>query len=185
MTDESNIIQGPGATAPDGLLPEDQIRAANARSVRDWVDIYLEVIVRVMEQSEASNMETKGLVWERYTRETRPRLRRIAREFDSRGLELSDELDISGVTPHPVSKMPLWEDASRPWVVFHWEDGRQVAFYGNDAPSALFFILWWQQHGLPLRPKKEAKSRIIMPGEAEHSDYFAQKRRAQERGEEP
>jgi hypothetical protein len=184
MTSESNIIQGPGSTAPDGMLPEEQMRAANAKSVRDWVDIYLEVIVRVMEQSKASNMETKGVVWERFTGETRPRLRRIAHEFDSRGLVLSDELDISGVTPHPISGKPLWEDATHPWVVFHWED-RQVAFYGAEAPSALHFILWWQQHGLPLRRPRAPKSRIINPGEAEHSAYFDAKRRAQERGEEP
>ena len=172
-------IVPPGPTGP--LLPEQQMRAALARSARDWMEIYLEVIMETAKKIIAQQPAIEGTVMEEFRGHSRPRLRRIAREFDAAGFVLTDDMEVQGAHPGPDGR-PLWEDASNPVVVFSTVEGKQLVFVGEDAPSALGFVQFWMQHGVMMREKKQ-QSRIIQPGEPGYAEYFAAKNKASQTSE--
>ena len=172
------VLASAGPTGP--LLPEQQIRAALARTARDWMEIYVEVIMETVRQIVEQQPSLEGKVMEDFRGSTRPRLRRIAREFDAAGFALTDDLEIQGAHPGPGGQ-PLWEDSTNPVVVFSTPDGRQLIFAGEDAPSALGFMQFWLQHA-PLVKQQEQKSRIINPGDPGYDEYFRAKAKSQ-RGE--
>lgn len=171
MTEPSSVSL-PGPTGP--LLPEQQIKAALARSARDWMEIYIEVLMETVKKIIAQQPAIEGKVMEDFRGETRPRLLRIAREFDAAGFILTDDVDVEGPQPGPGGQ-PLWPDTTNPVVVFSTAEGKHLAFRGVDAPSALGFVQFWLQHSELVKGHKP-RTRIIQPGSAEAVSYLNAKR---------
>lgn len=167
----------PGPTGP--LLPEHQIKAALARSACEWMEIYIEVLIETLKKIIAQQPAIEGKVMEDFRGDTRPRLRRIAREFDSAGFILTDDVEVEGPQPGPGGQ-PLWPDTTNPVVVFSTPEGKHLAFKGIDAPSALGFVQFWLQHAELVKGHKP-QSRIIQPGSAESVSYFSEKKKDQGR----
>jgi len=159
---------------PESLLPEEQIKIAAAKSVEEWMEVYIEVIVRVMSQMTEESLS--GVIYERFRSETVPRLRRIVRDFRTAGLTIHDEIEVEGIHLIPGQR-PLWEDTQRPEVKFIWPDGSELKFQGESAISAVGFFEFWAKHQIPLTGVKAGKRRIITPGSEEERDYFEAKER--------
>lgn len=180
---EDNVIQFPG-TQRIGVLPEEQIKIACARTIEEWIDIYTEIVVRNLQYLEQQEPALKGIIWERWRSEGKPRLRRICRDFRSAGLLLSEDIEVSGIhlrPNHPV----IWENPANPVVTFHWPDGSTITFRGDDAISAVGFFQFWVSQKELFEAPAEGKGRIITPGSREEQAYFDAKRRDQENGLEP
>lgn len=165
------------------LLPEDQVKIATARSVAEWMEIYIEVLVRTLEGPDFEGVELKGVLAERFRGETLPRLRRIVRDFQVAGLSINEEIEVEGIHLIPGQK-PIWENPNRPEVKFIWPDGSELKFQGASAISAVGFFEFWAKHQIPVIGLKSGKRRIIAPGSQEEQDYFAAKERDL-RGEDP
>lgn len=163
------------------LLPEEQLRVAAARTVADWMNIYIEVVLRTLEK--ITGEEIQGQLYEKFRGETIPRLRRIVRDFEAAGLTIYDEIEVEGIHLIPGHR-PLWEDPSRPEAKFIWPDGSELRFQGESAISAVGFFEFWAKHQIPITGVKGGQRRIITPGSTEEQSYFTAKERDQ-RGEDP
>ena len=178
MTDD-NIITNTGT-----LLPEERLKVAAARTISEWMEIYIEVIARTLEAKAFNQEGLKGVVKERFMGETIPRLKRIVRDFEVAGVTLHDEIDVSGIHLVP-GYPPLWDDPNRPEVIFYWPDGQELKFQGKEALSAVGFFEFWQKHLIPIRGVKGGQRRIIQPGSAEEKEYFDAKNKDMQKGTEP
>jgi hypothetical protein len=154
------------------LIPEEKMKIAVAKTVRDWMQIYIETIARSME-SEAMQDQLHGVVFEQFKNETRPRLNRILAEFEAAGLDLHDDIEVQGVEIKNYQMQ--WFAPKAPWVIFFWPDGRKLKFQGLDAASAVGFFWFWQTHQIPFAPPQGGQRRIIVPGSAEEQAYFRAK----------
>lgn len=166
------------------LLPEEEIKVACARTVAEWMDIYREILVERLKMLIKDQPSIEGITWENYRHHTVLRLRRIVRDFMAAGLDLRDDIEVSGihlVPGHP----PLWEDPNNPVVTFYWPDGQTLTFQGESALSAVGFFEFWSKNQTVIKGPKEGQSRIIKPGEAEHRSYFDAKAKDQAEGLEP
>lgn len=168
-------------TRSGALLPEDQIKIATARSVRDWMEIYIEVLARALE-GDILQVELKGVVAERFRGETLPRLRRIVRDFEVAGLTINDEIEVEGIHLVPGQRV-IWEDPNRPEVKFIWPDGSELIFQGESAVSAVGFFEFWAKHQIPVTGLEAGKRRLITPGSAEEQEYYSAKARELQGGD--
>jgi len=158
-----------------GILPEDQRRAALARTARDWMDIYIEVIER--------QLPSGPEVFEQWTKVNRPRLRKIGDRFTSAGLTLDERIE--GIRTFRPPNDIHFLTPSNPYVTFHWPDGQSLTFRDTRAGSAMAFWVWWSNFQLPIIGPSEGKTRNIIAGSPEYRSYMEAKRRDQEKGIEP
>lgn len=191
MTSTDNIIQFPNQ-GPDPeqsrQLSEAQLKAAKARTVPEWMEIYLGLIEADLKRIEKANPSQHAPVFEEYRNTGRPRLRRIASVFQNAGLVLDERLTFTGCQPVNTPQGPnvIFDNPTSPWVEFAWPDGSKITFRGVDALSAVGFIMWWSNFQLPIIGSgDEGRRRIINPGETEHLDYMKAKAEDQAQGNEP
>lgn len=182
----------------DGLTPEVraeaerarhaiamQLKAAEARTPGDWVDIFQSII----EQSVKTTMETNGdgkLVLEKLA-ESRTSIAAVRERFMAHGLPLLEDVEIEGpeVSHDAMGYLTKLEWPRGEWVKFFWP-GRTgcLEFRGHKALTALSFIMWWenfhqtaQQWDNQLKGKSEPEQivRQIAPGSPEWVKYYAEK----------
>ena len=165
-------------------ISDSDARIASARTIREWMEIYVEILELSLREIEKQHPDDDS-VYQKYKTESRPRLKRILRDFEVAGLNLMDEIEFEGVHVVPGQAHPIWEDSGRPYIAFYWPDGQALQFVGDDAISAVGFFIFWQAHQDPVLGAKvegSGESRIINPGEADHKAYF--KAKAEDQGTE-
>lgn len=166
------------------ILPEDKLQQARTKAIQYWMDLYLQILEQELKRQEASGLDKAKLIFHQYRTETRPRLLKIARRFQDAGLDLAEEMEFEGPRPHPQGRDVVWPNPRHPKVTFYWPDGHDLVFTGREALSAMGFFLFWQNYQTALLPRQQ-ESRIIMPGDKEHRDYFQAKAADQAKGIEP
>jgi len=169
----------------DHIIGGIERKAALARTTRDWMDIYIQVVENVLKDTEATE-EARRQLHERFL-VSRSRLRKIGKAFHKAGLTLDERMEIEGVAPPSgPGQQPVWDTPRRPRVAFIWPDGSQISFINEEALSAFGFFLWWSNFQSRLvADTATPKRRIIQPGDPEHRSYMHHKRRDQDRGIEP
>jgi len=162
-------------------ISESDIVKAASRSIREWMAIYLELLEQGLKRIEEQH-PGDDTIFKKYQTESRPRIRRILRDFEAAGLNLMDEIEFEGCNIVP-GHHPIWEDSGRRYIKFIWPDGQELMFVDETAISAVAFFIFWQAHQEPVlgaKADKEGESRIILPGEADHNAYF--KAKAEDQG---
>lgn len=159
----------------DSRISDKDIKIASARSVREWMDIYIEILIASLQEIEKQHPGDSG-IYEKFRTESRPRLRRLVRDFETAGLSLTDEIEFEGCHIVPGQPHPIWENSNRPCISFIWPDGQTLQFVGADAISAVGFMIFWMAHQDAVLGAKQdqptGESRLILPGEADHKAYF-------------
>lgn len=170
------------------MLDPIRTKAALARTVTEWMEIYLEVLEANLKQIEQTHPEHHGRIFAEYQQTARPQLRHIAKEFQKAGLSLSEEMEFEGpeIGPFgPNGEMALrWPDPAMK-VTYFWPDGKsKLSFEGEYAQRSIGFFMFWQNYQTPLMPAQEGGKRILTGG-AEYDNYFKNKKADQSQGLEP
>lgn len=184
----SLVLPGDAENDPKaiGLMGEARRKAALARDVADWMEIYTEIVRHQLEQMAAANLNDEGLLFEKWKSETRPRLRRVGKRFQEAGLVLDSRMQVEGVEVGRGGGLPIFLEPHKPWVRFFWPTGESLKFTGEDAVSAFGFFLWWSNFQVPiLGPENVGQTKTYLPGDPEYDAYFAAKRADMNRGIEP
>lgn len=192
------------------LPPDKAAKAVKARGIQEWMDIFIECIAEGCQtgftitgsddpnepQAEIFKNEEilKGVTYERFRGELIPNLRRIARDFELAGLDIGEDLEVSGcefLTPAEMKQRNVatnvaWRDPHNPVITFHWPDGDFLVFKGIQALHAVAFFQFWQSCYTPVTGARgEGDVRIIEPGTPEAKEYEKAKKRDQANGLEP
>lgn len=166
--------------------PEDRHNAALARTASDWMEIYIEIVersLRQIEQQHSAGGDAEAYATWRTT--NRPRLKRIGKTLTKNGLVLDQRMEVSGLQFRPPNHI-IWDNSLKPHATFHWADGQELTFYGDDAGSAVGFFAWWVNFQMVvLGPGGGGQSRIIDPRSPEYAAYMQAKARDQKKGLEP
>lgn len=172
----------------DPLLNPQQLKAAKARTVREWMEIYIEILIERLKQIEATRPDLHPMAMSTFRTEARPAMRRIASAFEGAGLELTEEMEFEGAHPHPDERIG-WNDPT--WVsvpekaTYFWPDGSSLSFTGADARHSLGFFLFWQNYQMPVIGMPQGGEKRILTGGVDYDRYFAAKKADQQQGLEP
>ena len=165
------------AAAEEAFQQRTMAKAALARSVGDWWDIFEEIsthqVVKTMEAHGDSAVDAlKDWKDDKIT---------VRREFVAHGLPLTEEVEVEGPMQDPSRPTDqtaiLWPMGQQ--ITLFWPDGSKLHFRGRKALIAFTFVLWWDgfqsAYKINMGQQEEQQSRLIAPGSAEWDEYYKRK----------
>lgn len=164
-------------------MEQAKVRGAEAKSPKDWMDIFQ----AITESSVKASMEQNGQ-GDRVLETLRPwraSFPNVSRELQAHGMPLTEQIEVEGPqigrTTSGLPVVDAWPTGV--WVKFHWPDHSSLGFKGQDALVAVTFWMWWvdfqdvHMKQLGLAKDAEQKTRLILPGSAESRAYQDAKRK--------
>lgn len=167
-------------------LDNDARNKALKRPVSEWMAMYIELIESSLKRIEKDNSLGAPVLYENFKNITRPRLIKVGKLFQKNGLALDSTVVFRGCRVININAgQVIWDNQSSPRIDYFWEDGHKLTLTGDMAIASLGFFHFFQQHQAPFQggpSVREGQSRIINPGDAEHTDYMRAKAEDQKKG---
>lgn len=162
------------------------------KSVRQWGDIYIELMEQILRQIETENPQAHPMAFSNFTTSVRPGIRRIVSAFESAGLDLSEDIEVEGPVPTQSAMAGFppdisWPNPAKPKATYFWPDGSRLSFEGEDAIRSVAFFMFWQNHQdvHQAQAKNAGQRRLILPGDRDYTNYITAKKADQDAGKEP